>query len=55
MMPFSAVLTSIFSILLGLDVLTPSLGFGALFVLIATILSGLGDPKKKPKLRKDCK
>ena len=55
MMPFSAVLTSIFSILLGLDVLTPSLGFGALFVLIATILSGLGDPKKKSKLKKDCK
>ena len=53
MMPFSAVLTSVFSILLGMDTLTPSLGFGALFVLAATILSGLGDHEKKQKTSKN--
>ncbi len=46
MMPFSAVITGVLSILLGLDTLTPSLGFGALAVLFATILSGLGDLKR---------
>ena len=46
MMPFSAVITGVLSILLGLDTLTPALGFGALAVLIATILSGLGDLRR---------
>ena len=43
MMPFSAVLTGVFSILLGLDTLTPMLIFGALAVLLASILSSLSD------------
>lgn len=43
MMPFSAVLTGVFSILLGLDTLTPMLAFGALAMLLASILSSLSD------------
>ncbi len=49
MMPFSAVLTGVFSIFLGLDTLTPMLGFGALAVLAASILSGLGDLHEKER------
>lgn len=48
MMPFSAVITGIFSILLGMDTLSPSLFFGAIAMLCASILSSLSDLKKKP-------
>ena len=39
MMPFSAVVTAIISIILGYDTLTPSLAVGAIAVLIASVLS----------------
>ena len=48
MMPFSAVLTGILSILLGMDNLSPSLLFGAIAMLLASILSSLSDLKEKP-------
>ena len=47
MMPFSAVVTSLISIAVGLDTLTPTLVFGALAVLIATIISGAADARQK--------
>ncbi len=43
MMPFSAVITGILSIIFGMDVLTPNLVVGALVCLTAAILSGFGD------------
>ena len=45
MMPFSAVVTTILSILIGADTLSPSLVIGAALGLIAVILSGLGARK----------
>ena len=54
MMPFSAVLTGILSILLGLDTPSLPLVFGALAVLAASIISGLADlhHKERPLGRK---
>ena len=46
MMPFSAVITGILSILLGMDTFSLPLILGALVVLSASILSGLGDLKR---------
>ena len=43
MMPFSAVLTSILSVIFGMDVITPSLVGGALICFAAAILSGFSD------------
>ena len=43
MMPFSAVVTSLISIAAGLDSITPTLVTGAIIVLIASIISGIGD------------
>ena len=40
-MPFSAIITGIISILMGTDVLTLPFGIGAIIVVIAVILSGL--------------
>ncbi len=49
MMPFSATVTVIASIILGKDDPTTSLFVGAGLGLIAVILSGLGDREPKPK------
>ena len=46
MMPFSAVITGILSILLGMDTFSMPLILGALVVLSASILSGLGDLRR---------
>ncbi len=46
-MPFSAVVTGVVSVLLGKDVLNLNLVLGAFIGLIAAILSGLGDNKEK--------
>lgn len=46
MMPFSAVITGVLSILLGMDTLTPTLVGGACVVFLASVLSGIGDLKK---------
>ncbi len=43
MMPFSAVITGIFSIILGMDTLSLPLVLGAIAVLSASILSGISD------------
>lgn len=45
MMPFSAVVTGLVSVALGLDSISYSFVIGALIVLFASILSGLGDLK----------
>ncbi len=45
MMPFSAVVTGLVSVALGLDSISYSFVIGALIVLLASILSGLGDLK----------
>ena len=45
MMPFSAVVTGLLSVALGLDSISYSFVIGALIVLLASILSGLGDLK----------
>ncbi|MBO5946210.1 MAG: DMT family transporter [Clostridia bacterium] len=50
MMPFSAVITGVLSVLLGMDTISPSLIFGAIAMLIATILSGLSDSFEKKKM-----
>jgi len=47
MMPFSAVVTGLLSVALGLDSLRVNFVIGGLIVLAASILSGLGDLKKK--------
>ena len=47
MMPFSAVITGLVSVALGLDSLSVNFVIGGLIVLAASILSGLGDLKKK--------
>lgn len=49
MMPFSAVITSTVSIIIGLDKFTPSFIIGAVIVLTASILSGLADIKEKSR------
>ena len=46
MMPFSAVITGVLSILLGMDSFSLPLILGAALVLIASILSGLGDLRR---------
>lgn len=47
MMPFSSVVTTVASVLLGSDTLSWSLVAGALLGLVAVILSGFGDRKKE--------
>ena len=47
MMPFSAVVTGLVSVALGLDSLSVNFVIGGIIVLAASILSGLGDLKKK--------
>jgi drug/metabolite transporter (DMT)-like permease len=47
MMPFSAVITGLVSVVLGLDSISVNFVIGGLIVLVASILSGLGDIKKK--------
>lgn len=49
-MPFSAVVTGLISVISGMDALSLSLVLGAMLGLVAAILSGLGDAKK-PKLK----
>ena len=49
MMPFSAVVTGLISVALGLDSLSANFVIGGIIVLAASILSGLGDIKKKEK------
>ena len=52
-MPFSAVVTGIVSVLMGKDPLSMNLIFGALIGLVAAMLSGLGDTlEEKRKERK---
>ena len=51
MMPFSAVVTGLLSVALGLDSVSYSFIIGALIVLLASILSGLGDVKGKKDLK----
>ena len=46
MMPFSAVVTGVLSAIVGFDSISPGLIMGAVIVLAASILSGLGDHKK---------
>ena len=46
MMPFSAVITGLLSVIFGLETLTPSLILGGCVVLLASVLSGIGDLKK---------
>lgn len=45
-MPLSAVVTSLFAVMLGQDALSPSLVIGATLGIVAGITSGLGDLKK---------
>ena len=47
MMPFSAVVTGLVSVALGLDSLSDNFVIGGIIVLAASILSGLEDIKKK--------
>ena len=49
MMPFSATVTVIASVILGQDTLSYELVIGAVLGLVAIILSGLGDREKSPK------
>ena len=51
MMPFSAVVTGLLSVALGLDSVSYSFVIGAFIVLLASILSGLGDVKGKKDLK----
>lgn len=46
MMPFSAVVTGVLSAIVGFDSISPGLIIGAVIVLAASMLSGLGDHKK---------
>ncbi len=55
MMPFSATVTVIVSIILGKDTLSLELVIGAVLGLIAIILSGLGDREPKQKKNKSIK
>ena len=47
MMPFSAVVTGLVSVAFGLDCLSTDFVIGGIIVLVASILSGLGDLKTK--------
>ena len=51
MMPFSSVVTTVASVLLGSDTLSWNLVIGALLGLVAIILSGFGDRKQEEKLK----
>ena len=53
MMPCSAVITGILSILLGMDTLTPTLFGGAVLMFSASALSGLGDARIKKTKNKE--
>ena len=53
MMPFSAVITGTLSVIFGMDTLSPSLIFGAIAMLAATILSGLSDAFENKKFLRD--
>ena len=46
-MPMSAVVTSLFAVMIGQDTLSPSLVIGALLGIIASIISGIADVEKK--------
>jgi drug/metabolite transporter (DMT)-like permease len=52
-MPFSAVVTGVVSVIIGKDPFTLNLVFGAIIGLVAAILSGIGDVKddKKQKVK----
>ena len=45
-MPFSAVVTGVFSVILGMDAISPSLVIGAILGLAAALLSSFGDLKE---------
>lgn len=49
MMPFSAVVTGVGSVLVGFDTLSVSLVVGGAIVLMAIVMSGLDDLRGKKK------
>jgi drug/metabolite transporter (DMT)-like permease len=49
-MPFSAVITGVVSVLIGMDALSLEFVFGGLISLVAVILSSIGDIKYEGKI-----
>ena len=53
-MPFSAVITGFFAVVLGQDTLSPSLMIGAVLGVLACVASGFGELEKEPKETVPC-